>query len=99
MTIRTYKVKAIIEKEMVVKIDDSIITEEWMKGFSSYMFQIEDNEELLEHVAHCILVNDDNFCEGVGPLSYHNKEKNIKESGVSISKSADYTEFEIEEVK
>lgn len=99
MTVRTYKVKATIEKEMVVIVDDSIINEGWFKDFSSYMFQVEGNEELLEHVAHCVLVNDDNFCEGVGPLSWMDSVKNLKESGVAVSKHDTYTEFEVEEVK
>ncbi len=100
MTIRKYRVKAIIEKEIIVSIDDEVINQQWMEDFSTWMFQIDTNEELLEHVGHCLLHNDDDFCEGVGPLSWLDPKKNMKESGVSVSKPEDcYTEYEIEEVK
>ncbi len=99
MTIRKYRVKAIIEKEITVSIDDEVINQQWRKDFSSWMFQIDDNEELLEHVGHTILVNDDNFCEGVGPLDWSHAEQNLKESGVSVGRTDTYTEYEIEEVK
>lgn len=96
--IKNYKVKMLVEKEITVTIDTDKINGEFFEGFSSYMFHIDSNEDLLEHIGHCIMFNDDNFVEGLGPLVWHTPD--IANLGVAISRTDDILEeFEVEEIK
>lgn len=96
--IKEYKVKMLVEKEITVRIDKERINEDFFKDFSSYMWDIESDEELLEHIGHCVMFNDDVFVEGLGPLTWHKKD--IAGIGVEISNTdVIYDEFEIEEIK
>lgn len=96
--IKNYKVKMLVEKEITVTIDTDKINEEFFEGFSSYMFHIDSNEELLEHIGHCVMFNDDDFVEGLGPLVWHKPD--IANLGVAVSRVEDILEeFEVEEIK
>lgn len=96
--IKNYKVKMLVEKEITVTIDSDKINEKFFEDFSSYMWHIDSDEELLEHIGHCIMFNDDNFVEGLGPLVWHKPD--IANLGVAVSRVEDILEeFEVEEIK
>ena len=98
MTIRTYKVTMTVEKEMTVTIDSDKINEKFFEDFSSYMFHIESDEALCEHIGHCVMFNNDDFVEGLGPLVWHKPD--IAGLGVAISRTDDIIEeFEVQVVK
>ncbi|MGL5012960.1 MAG: hypothetical protein ACRC6V_01550 [Bacteroidales bacterium] len=48
-----------------VDLDDTKITEEFMEHFSSYMWQVDDLEEIARHVAWNKALFDGYACEGV----------------------------------
>lgn len=96
--IKNYKVKMLVEKEITVTIDSDKINEKFFEDFSSFMWYIDSDEELLEHIGHCIMFNDDNFVEGLGPLVWHKPD--IANLGVAVSRVEDILEeFEVEEMK
>lgn len=96
--IKNYKVKMLVEKEITVTIDSDKINEKFFEDFSSYMWHIDSDEELLEHIGHCIMFNDDDFVEGLGPLVWHKPD--IANLGVVVSRVENILEeFEVEEVK
>ena len=100
MTIKIYKVKMLVEKEMAVTIDDSIVNDKWFEDFSSYMFYIDSPEDLCEHIGHNVMFNGTDFVEGVGQLGAYTPKENMKDMGVSISRVDEIAEeFEVEEVK
>ena len=100
MTIRKYKVVMEVQKEMTIEIDDSVVTPEWMEDFSSFMFRVEDNKDLCEHIGHNQMFLDHMFVEGVGELSWLNPKQNMKDMGVSVSRVEDiYEDFDVEEIK
>lgn len=96
--ILNYKVKMLVEKEITVTIDSDKINDKFFEDFSSYMWHIDSNEELLEHIGHCIMFNGDDFVEGLGELKWHKPD--IANMGVAVSRVEDICEeFEIEETK
>lgn len=96
--IKNYKVKMLVEKEITVTIDSDKINEKFFEDFSSYMWHIDSDEELLEHIGHCVMFNDDDFVEGLGPLVWHKPD--IANLGVAVSRVEDILEeFEVEEMK
>lgn len=100
MAIKTYKVKMLVEKEMTVAIDNSVINDKWFEDFSSYMFHIDSAEELCEHIGHNVMFNDTDFVEGIGQLSAYAPKESMKDTGVSISRVDEILEeFEVEEIK
>lgn len=97
--IKEFKVVATFEKEMIIKIDADIITDEWMKNFSSYMWHIDEHSELCEHIAHSVLFRDDNFVEGLGEVSQWTQDGNMKQIGVSVANVKEISEeFDVEQV-
>ena len=59
-----------IEKEIELDIPDEMLTDEYLKGFSSYMFPVDSIEELFEHAAQYVARFDQSFVEGIGKVSY-----------------------------
>ena len=45
-----------ITKEIEVNILDEMLTDEYLKEFSSYMFPVDSIEELFEHAAICCTI-------------------------------------------
>ena len=98
MTIKNYKVKMLVEKEITITIDSDKINEKFFEAFSQFMWHIDSDEELCEHIGHCIMFTDDNFVEGLGPLVWH--QPDIANLGVVVSRVKDILEeFDVEKIK
>ena len=59
-----------ITKEIEVDIPDEVLTEEYLKEFSSYMFPVYSIEELFEHAAQYVARFDRDYVEGIGHVGY-----------------------------
>lgn len=59
-----------IEKEIEVDIPDEMLTDEYLKEFSSYMFPADSIEELFEYAAQYVARFDQSFVEGIGNVGY-----------------------------
>lgn len=75
-------VKVIVEKEIEVEIDDSLLIEEAVKEFSSYMWGTDVNG-LFKYAAACA-ADGDRFIEGLGPAAtvydanFNSPETNVR---------------------
>ena len=59
-----------ITKEIEVNILDEMLTDEYLKEFSPYMFPVDSIEELFEHAAQYVARFDQSFVEGIGNVGY-----------------------------
>lgn len=86
MGIRKFKVNVTVEKEIEIEVNTDIINEEFMENFSSYMWSVDDIEEIVEHVSHQTATRDGYFIEGVGewPKSWE-RDKNLQSQGIHIN--------------
>lgn len=56
-----------------VELDETKVTEEFMQHFSSYMWQVDELEEIAQHVAWNKALFDGYACEGV-PAEFYTAE-------------------------
>jgi hypothetical protein len=52
--------------EYIIEFDENVINDEWMEGFSSYMWKVTEHEELAEHIAQFRARFGERFIEGFG---------------------------------
>jgi len=101
MTIKKYKVLVTVEKEMEIEVNTDVINGDWMAAFSDGMWQVDELQEVVEHVAKQASVRDGYFIEGVGewPKDYE-REKNLVTQGVNIKYNDwdDSLDFDIQEL-
>lgn len=100
MKTKKFKATITIEKEVEIEINTDIINEEFMKHFSSYMWHVDELEEIAHHVAWNVATRDGYFIEGIGeyPKSWE-REKNLTTQGVHIQYNDlnDDVDIELEE--
>ena len=61
-------VRITIEKEFEIDIVDTLLTEEAMKEFSSYMWEVTEPSELFEYVARSCFDEQSTHIEGLGKV-------------------------------
>lgn len=71
MAIKEYDVDVILTKKVKVKIDDQTYGENFLEEFSSYMWEVDSIEDIVEHIARCTALEFDP--EGVGVLKKWNE--------------------------
>lgn len=64
MNLKKYRVTCIETKEVDVTIDLDIYNQDFMKQFSTYMWEVDEIEEIVKHIARCKSLDFDP--EGVG---------------------------------
>lgn len=67
-----------ITKSLEVDIPDEMLTEEYLKEFSSYMFAVSTPNELFEYAASQVAQLDQNFVEGIGTVSYTENYEDVE---------------------
>lgn len=67
-----------IEKEIELDIPDEMLTDEYLKGFSSYMFPVDSVEDLFEHAGQYVARLDQSFVEGIGNVGYTELHEHIE---------------------
>ena len=67
-----------IEKEIEVDIPDELLTEEYLKEFSSYMFHATSADDLFEHAGQYVARFDRSFVEGLGEVGYTELHEHIE---------------------
>ncbi len=67
-----------IEKEIEVDIPDEMLTEEYLKEFSSYMYHVDSVEDLFEHAGQYVARIDQSFVEGIGHVGYTELHEHIE---------------------
>lgn len=97
MAVKKFKVNITVEKEVEIEVNTDIIDEKFMEHFSSYMWHVDDVEEIAHHVAYSVATRDGYFIEGVGeyPKSWE-REKNLATQGVHIKYNDLNDEVDIE---
>jgi len=63
---KKFKCEVITTNTYEIELDDNILNEEWMKDFSKYFFDVNNLEEVAEHLAWSRSVHKDSFIEGFG---------------------------------
>ena len=63
---KRFKCKVYREDEYIIEFDETIINEEFMNGFSSYMFKVTEHEELADYIASFRARFGEGFIEGIG---------------------------------
>ena len=59
-----------IEKEIELDIPDELLTDEYLKEFSSYIHPVDSLEDLFEHAGQYVARIDRDYVEGIGKVSY-----------------------------
>ena len=67
-----------IEKEIEVDIPDEMLTDEYLKEFSSYMHPVDSVEDLFEHAGQYVARFDQSFVEGIGNVDYTELHEHIE---------------------
>ena len=62
----TKTVRVTIEREIEITIPDNLLTEESIKEFRDYIFDVEQVDDLFRYAAECLFNNDDDYVEGLG---------------------------------
>ena len=62
----TKTVRVTIEREIEITIPDNLLTEESLKEFSSYLFDVEQVDDLFKYAAESLFDNNDDYVEGLG---------------------------------
>ena len=70
-----------ITKEIEVNIPDEMLTDEYMREFSSYMFPVDSANDLFEHAGQYVARFDQSFVEGIGNVGYTKLHEDV-ETGV-----------------
>lgn len=86
------KLTVTLTKELIVGIDESRLTPEALKEFSSHMWNVDSTEEIFETVGDQYVRCSTHFIEGVGEVEGYNGER-----PVSVEETYEDTEVEIEE--
>jgi hypothetical protein len=62
------KFKCTVERtdEYIIEFDENVINDEFLKGFSGYIFHVEDLIDLAEHIAQFRARFGEGFIEGIG---------------------------------
>ncbi len=72
MATRKFKVTFSVDYEIDVEVDPEVYNEEWVKGFESYMYNLDDEDEPVMDIAvklaayHARFGTDGGFIEGFG---------------------------------
>lgn len=67
-----------IEREIEVDIPDEMLTDEYLKEFSSYMHHVNSVEDLFEYAGHYVARFDQSFVEGIGNVGYTELHEHIE---------------------
>ena len=67
-----------IEKEIELDIPDELLTDEYLKEFSSYMHPVDSLEDLFEHAGQYVARLDQSFVEGIGNVGYTELHEHIE---------------------
>jgi len=107
---KNFKCKVTRVDEYEIEVDETKITEEWMKNFRSYMYNFIDIEDHVEHLAQLRARQGEGFYEGYGYVSVNGErpfavslsEENESsyEDGINIKviDEDDDIEVELEEI-
>ncbi len=74
-----------IEKQIEIEIPDQLLTPEYIKEFSSIMWEVDEPEDLITYVARKVFEDDDYHIEGMGkPGGFHHKDSGTADIFYSI---------------
>lgn len=65
---KTFSVQ--ITKIVEVEVPDKVLTDDQIKEFSSFMFPVSGEEDILQYVAQSVAVYEDGYVEGVGNVGF-----------------------------
>ena len=92
---KTKIIKVVIEREIMVSIPDECLTEDYLKDFSSYMFDVENEDDLFKYAATQLFDNQDQYIEGLGEAKWKGTHKEIKSDDVLYEQVDSNIECEI----
>jgi len=67
-----------ITKSIDIEISDELLTEDYMKEFSSYMFPVFTQSQMFDHAARCAARGVDHYVEGLGYVSYTENYEDVE---------------------
>lgn len=88
-------VRITIEKEFEIDIDDSLLTEESLKEFSSYMWDATSPHQMFEYVARSCFDGQTTFVEGLGEAVPKHMKKFSENAVITFNMTYEDTEVEI----
>lgn len=102
---KKFRCKVFREDEYIIEFDESTINEEFLKAFSSYIFEIDELEELADYIAAFRARFGERFIEGIGRPLENGKnpiwadEKEItKAINIQVVSEDEDCEVDVEEI-
>lgn len=88
------KVIVTVHHELEIDIPDNLTTDEYLKGFSSFMWDVDTPEELFEHAAYCAVQGFD-FAEGLGEIiSLHSDKEGVRVKMANPSHEYEFSDLQ-----
>jgi len=92
---KTKMVRVVVEKEIEVSIPDECLTSEYMKEFSNFMFEVENEDDLFKYAAEQLFNNYDQHIEGLGEAKWKGTCMKINPDDILYQQEYEEVESEI----